>query len=1130
MNHSMHDSNSLTVPDEGGKVKAGMSIKQLMEVVRLQAKDVEIGSKSVQEGSSAVPNNSHTDAKVTSTNSPVVCLQTKAPMQVAKRKTTEEDGKAVEQSKPEEEVRVPEAFRNCGCMKCNLPVFNVADRILSVPCSTHLCKYRIRTDCPTKESKLCHTCEILFPDDDDVNINVIAPAIKKTTVINLVPPVIQMTSEKFNEVIKTKKGLRREASMELAAQDLSTKKVDDVVDDAQNSRPLSQLSVSATETSRMIESNIDSRDSTTTAASPPSNTSEVNSDDDDEDISEQQIQAPLEGISTTVRPNTQKGKDAALSSYLDAGKQLEELKMDQCSFSFDSAGVSRSFEKYEFTSLSVRYAKANYFFYQEHDPIFPVPLIYSFWTCGAIMHKHRGKKNLLIANTMVVHPWFKPNSVALMAIVQTTCNVPWIGLYLCDVNAVLKANSPQGCGFYIVQSNTKIGKRFFKECRSDPYAKINVMAIREKFVYFLNNSRQLYNPMRNIKIDAVKTYFIEFTTEQIEKIRDEIPVGKPNENVFRGIFDESLHNMHATKEDVASKRYIIALPHQVGSQVTFAIHRVSEKDIQDSDGTVEHWPKKNNGEIITPKNFCTVAQFNKMLKRAQDLEAKLKSSELEKEKLAKDLRNSESEAKDLTDINTALEKENKKLEKELDKQQKKNNKVADAGLTKKAANALQKENSTLSDENNELKDELIEAREEIAKLVADKGLNKKNAEASSAAADKLAVAARKKLETEQAEVAQMQKQAKQELEVKLAKAEADLVKAESELKPLRNASETLESAKQLRVEAAMKIEHMSFAEFINGFLRGSFASEELYNCSHFLLAMCADKWKQEGITYDRVSNRFHYANREMQLPISRAESIGQPISSDIDTYQTAASPHIDSSQRSASPHLDVYRRSASPMIDPVQRSVSPHIDSYRRSASPMIDSTQRSASPHVESYRSSASPMMDSTQRSASPHVDSYRMPSSPMIDSAQRSLGSAFSTSSRSIVGDAFSLFGNESLHSAPPLPHGKSKKQKKKQNNGQNAQGYGNPMLQFQSIPPNWQVNANAYPQGQNGVYFHNQPNTNQSQGQNGAYFHNQPHTNQSQGQNGAYFPNQPNPNQAGPHPPIFHPNSYPFYNYGT
>jgi hypothetical protein len=233
-------------------------------------------------------------------------------------------------------------------------------------------------------------------------------------------------------------------------------------------------------------------------------------------------------------------------------------------------------------------------------------------------------------------------------------------------------------------------------------------------------------------------------------------------------------------------------------------------------------------------------------------------------------------------------------------------------MTKKATTQMQNQNTQLIKDKANLEDQLSEVKRENENMKSNHNKKEKHFEEARTAAELSVANANKKLLCMQTEYEQKHLQAHVELEAKLETISNELTCSRNELNTLK---EEVEKSKQVQAKRReeMNLQEMSVVALVNALLKGSIHASDLKDANGYLLSLCSEKWKHDGLTYDNKSNQLNYLPVDTQLP--------------SEPYHRTASPMNEHYHpRSYSPMHEQFHRSPSP-LPPMRMMPSPYNDS-----------------------------------------------------------------------------------------------------------------------------------------------------------------------------------------------------------
>lgn len=439
------------------------------------------------------------------------------------------------------------------------------------------------------------------------------------------------------------------------------------------------------------------------------------------------------------------GSLTALEQYLEIDNEKSCEMFDKNTLQIRRSGskVMILFVKH-FSSISNLKNFGRNFLYDENC-VLPSRPMYGYWHCWGLMRTkppannpqdlNIGLNSLLLVRRYVVHPHIKPKSVAIMAIVQTTCNNPIFGLLLVDVNSILLGGqyNANETNFVFVMNKNPNDNLLLQEIRCDINEETPPV-LDDALDFFLTQSRIGYDFRRAVKITAPLD-IAQSTTDELKKMIEHKMAGNRNDNLFQN-FDSELHELYCPDRMKHAGYKLVLIPDHKNGQcqtptflnpdqfkifiTTGKLNIDSKSDVSNSgfedDDDIQFFEPSNVNKIQSdPSSRST---FNNRSTRGTFTSLNSVSSS-----------NSEviTETKILKDKVALLEKKLKEAQNTTDKQSKENVKLHKVNRElSERVNKLNEENKSKLTALTDLKKKLTEAvnnnatqNKTIAKLTAD---------------------------------------------------------------------------------------------------------------------------------------------------------------------------------------------------------------------------------------------------------------------------------------------------------------------------------------------------------------------------------------------------------------------------
>jgi hypothetical protein len=193
-------------------------------------------------------------------------------------------------------------------------------------------------------------------------------------------------------------------------------------------------------------------------------------------------------------------------------------------------------------------------FGDELDPKFSLPLMYNVWSCESIASS-KYKNNILIANSVALHPRFPVGTICIMAIVQSTCVSPWVGVILGNIAAIERQEHLRGGGFQCITNRKHNGQQMLRDLKCNPMISYDVVKVQEAFGLYLSQTKRLYDPRRKICIDAPVSIWSQ--SDDLHDSSLSAEERKKKKYLFEGDVDPSLNDYFLTNEDVINDIEIV---------------------------------------------------------------------------------------------------------------------------------------------------------------------------------------------------------------------------------------------------------------------------------------------------------------------------------------------------------------------------------------------------------------------------------------------------------------------------------------------------------------------------------------------------------------------------------------------
>ncbi len=572
--------------------------------------------------------------------------------------------------------------------------------------------------------------------------------------------------------------------------------------------------------------------------------------------------------------------------------KLEEEQFISDYFSVPSTDSlqERLLTKINFKLGSKFYCSERTYFTQD-DPEFPLTLLYGYWSCdGMIRHGNPG--HMVLSYTMASHPLFKPNSVAIMRVVQTTCNAPWVGIFICNVKSALSPSGPNQLSFQILQNKEKNTIKLFNEICCDYKQPVkHLPKLLEAFRFHCGNEKILYNPKRHLKIDCVKHYYHDTTAKVLDEWeKQQVRGGKGNDNFFEGSFDPSINDVFATQEDINSGRVIIAVRDADGGYITKKVNKAEFSTTEDGKDTSD--TKTTTSSSSSTKTRANFVKLGEICRISDLLEEKTKRRELAKENdankaslvaLKRSVEASDATIAELKAKITELEEANEKLQGEAEEQTIKTSSTKKRGRAPADVTDLKNKITQLKKDHNEVIAGMnVDKRTQVTLL--------KNSQDATSVEKKRADDLQKQLSTAEATIAKLKEDANkttlhtqketEDRQAKIRSSKDEITNLKSTVEEqtgviaiLKNQLAEFESNSKLEKDradqrrSAIKWKGMRGWQFINGLINGSIKSGDVEQSSE--LACCLQQWIKDGFIFADQNQGGTFQIQTFASPLTR---------------------------------------------------------------------------------------------------------------------------------------------------------------------------------------------------------------------------------------------------------------------
>ncbi len=557
----------------------------------------------------------------------------------------------------------------------------------------------------------------------------------------------------------------------------------------------------------------------------------------------------------------------------------------------------RFLTKIKFKTDSKFYCSEKTYFSQD-DPQFPLTLLYGYWSCDALLRPAK-PGHFILSYSIASHPQFKPNSIAVMRIVQTTCNAPWVGMFLCNIKSALSPSGPSPLSFQLIQNKDKATSAFCNELCCDVFQPLKKAEIVDAFRFYCANERILYTPKRHLKIDCIKGYYHDSTAVVLAAWeKQEAKGGKKNNNYFDGSFDPSIHEIFATQDDLNSGKVIIAVQDPNGGYIT---KKVSKAELSVEETSDDKQTSSSNSSSSKTRQSYNLGDLCRM---TDLLEEKAKRRELAKENeankasivtLQKSVDQGNATITELTAQIAELEAAIEKLQDEAEEQTVKTSRKR--GRTPEDITALKNKITQLKKEHNQvIADMNIDKKSQATILKQSQDaviLEKKRADSlQKQITDADTIITQLKQDAEETTTQYISdandlqvlfgssKQEIADLKTVVEEQNAIIAKLKSELAE-NEITRRLEKEKEDRRRSIITWKGMHGWQFINGLINGSIKSGDVEQSTE--LACCLQTWIKDGFTFADGNQGGTFQIQSFTSPVAnRYPSIGHDVPSDED--------------------------------------------------------------------------------------------------------------------------------------------------------------------------------------------------------------------------------------------------------